>query len=211
MRIFSTQIQDFSSRIWAFSCLFLLLKLPQSAGSSCLPSVITGFLSTINFSFLLHPLAQTDPEIFTPEPPNKDKGLSTRNDPAGRKANHLLPKPSALDGNQAVRPLQTSRSSPLPALAFSRHCMKISLPSPERKEHGCTHLAILKSLDSLKRGVAAATSPAKPVPGIPLRKHREKKRRYLPNDSSPKEREKHVEGKGAPNHKVVHPSPESGI
>lgn len=115
------------------SCPRVLGPLALSPASSVPSFCITGFLSTINFSFLLHPHAQTDPEIFTPEPPNEDKGLSTRNDPEGRNANHLLPKASTLAGDQAVRPLRTSRSSPLPALAFSRHWMERSLPSPVEK------------------------------------------------------------------------------
>lgn len=94
MRISSTQIHDFNTRTCPFSCLFFPLKLSQRATSSCSASAssvpsfcFTGFLSTMNSSCLSHPHAQTDPKRFTLEPPNKDKSLSTPNDPVGRKAN----------------------------------------------------------------------------------------------------------------------------
>jgi len=139
MRISSpTQIQDFSSRICIFSCLFLPLKLPQITGSSCSASAssvpsfqITGFLS--------HPDAQTDPEVFTPEPANADQGLSTQNAPVGRKAKGLLPKPSTW--------------------MASRVSTAFQLFLWNGKEHGRTQPAIRKCLDSPTEGMPQPRPP----------------------------------------------------
>lgn len=109
MRIYPpAHLHDFSSRICTFSCLFLPLKLPRVPGSLALHLTLLSFhiiwlLSTTNLSFLSHSHTETDPEIFTPEPPNEDKNVSTRNALKGRrKANHLFAKAKHLVGDQGV-------------------------------------------------------------------------------------------------------------
>lgn len=230
MRISSTQIHDFNTRTCPFSCLFFPLKLSQRATSACSASAssvpsfcFTGFLSTVNSSCLSHPHAQTDPKRFTLEPPNKDKSLSTPNDPVGRKAN--TPCQSWAPGwhpghslfqaipSGGLRPPQTHLIMQEPSSSTGFWwVLDGGIPSSlSREGAGLYTPCHLQISGNPKWGDAAATSPAKPAPGIPLRKHHGKKKRYLPNDSSPKEWEKHIESKGAPNHKVVHPRPESGI
>lgn len=98
MRVSSPhQIQDFGIRICAFSCLFLPLKLPRTAGSSysASSSSVPSLLYPPSICpFLPIHMHKQIPKYLSQNLPMKDRGLSTRNDPEGRKANHLLPKPS---------------------------------------------------------------------------------------------------------------------
>lgn len=219
-----TQIQDISSGICALSCLFLPLKLPQSARSSCSASAssvpsfrITGFLSTIHFSFLshLHPIHMHKQVLkYLPKNlPVKTRALAPEMTPwaekqtascqsraPGSQPGSYLLSGSLFDRLRDFLKHIPSHNSPLQAPAFSRCWMEIpSLASPIGKGSMVAYTLPSVNLQITQmRGCCSHVPPSKPALGIPRGKDHGKTEKILAKWLLPKRTRKTHRRQGSP-------------